>query len=133
MDTLSDVLRAVRLTGAVYFTIDGSAPWVAETPPGAAIAPYIVTGVEHVIDYHVVTGGSCWGGLLDQPPVRLDAGDVIVFPQGDAHVITSTPGMRGRPDPRQHRAASRGPLPVCLSLQGGGEERTQVICGFLGC
>jgi hypothetical protein len=40
MDMLSDVLRAVRLTGAVYFTIDGSAPWVAETSPGAVIAPH---------------------------------------------------------------------------------------------
>src|SRR3954453_18458735 len=98
MDTLSDVLRAVRLTGAVYFSIDASAPWVAETPPGDTIAPFIVAGVEHVIDYHLVTTGSCWGGLIDQPPLRLCAGDVIVFPQGDPHVMSSTPGMRGTPD-----------------------------------
>ncbi len=58
MDTLSEVLRAVRLTGAVYFTIDGTAPWVAETPPGEVIAPHIAGGVEHVINYHVVTSGS---------------------------------------------------------------------------
>ena len=34
MDTLSDVLRAVRLTGAIFFDIKASEPWVAETPPG---------------------------------------------------------------------------------------------------
>src|SRR2546430_985206 len=35
-DTLSDVLRAVRLTGAVFFTIDAVPPWVAEAPPARA-------------------------------------------------------------------------------------------------
>jgi AraC-like DNA-binding protein len=123
----------VRLTGAVYFTIDGTAPWVAETPPGAAIAPYIVSGVEHVIDYHLVVAGSCWGGVVGDAAVRLEAGDVIVFPQGDQHVMSSAPGMRGHADPRQHRAASRSPVPIELSLKGGGDERARVICGFLGC
>lgn len=47
VDTLSEVLRAVRLTGAVYFSIDGSTPWVVETPPGIVIAPHIGSGVEH--------------------------------------------------------------------------------------
>jgi AraC-like DNA-binding protein len=96
-DLLSDVLRVVRLTGAVFFAIDGSAPWVAETPPSRTIAPHIMPGVEHVIEYHAVTSGSCWGGVLGEPPVRLEAGDVIVFPQGDAHVVSSAPGMRGGP------------------------------------
>ena len=31
MDALSDVLRAVRLTGAIFFDIQASEPWVAET------------------------------------------------------------------------------------------------------
>ncbi|MEJ1961178.1 MAG: cupin domain-containing protein [Gammaproteobacteria bacterium] len=34
MDALSDVLRAVRLSGAVYFDIRAAEPWVAETPAG---------------------------------------------------------------------------------------------------
>src|SRR4051812_1021903 len=83
-DTLSDVLRAVRLTGAIYFSIDASAPWVAETPPSREIGPYLMPGVEHVIEYHVITSGSAWGGVLGEAPVRLETGDVIVFPQGDA-------------------------------------------------
>ncbi|HEY3664362.1 MAG TPA: cupin domain-containing protein, partial [Polyangiaceae bacterium] len=66
-DTLSDVLRAVRLTGAVFFAIDASGPWVAETPAGCVIGPHIMPGVEHVIEYHVVTAGSCYGGLPDEP------------------------------------------------------------------
>ena len=34
-DTLSDVLRAIRLTGAVFFAIDASSPWLTEAPPAA--------------------------------------------------------------------------------------------------
>jgi hypothetical protein len=57
-DTLSAVLRAVRLTGAVFFTIDASAPWATETPAAAEIANRIVPGADQVIDYHVVTAGT---------------------------------------------------------------------------
>ncbi|MDX2051791.1 MAG: AraC family transcriptional regulator [Polyangiaceae bacterium] len=133
MDTLSEVLRAVRLTGAVFFSIDASAPWAADAPEGQAVVPHIMPGAEHVIEYHVVTRGSCWGGLLDQPPVLLEAGDVIVFPQGDAHVLSSEPGMREAPDFDLFRNLRTSRLPVEVSLGGGSEERTQIICGFFGC
>lgn len=133
MDTLSDVLRAIRLTGAVFFAVDASAPWVAETPEASVIGPHIMPGVEHVIDYHVVSSGSCWAGLLDEPAIRLGAGDVVVFPQGDPHVLSSAPGMRGEVSIEPHRAAAQAQLPLSLSIHGGGHERAQVICGFLGC
>jgi AraC-like DNA-binding protein len=132
-DTLSDVLRAVRLTGAVFFSVDACAPWVAESPKASTLAPFIMPGVEHVIEYHVVTGGACWGGLIDEPAIRLEAGDVIVFPQGDAHVMSSAPGMRGEPDVDAHLTASQKRLPIAMSFGGGGRERAEVICGFLGC
>lgn len=133
MDTLSEVLRAVRLTGAVYFSIDGSAPWVVETPPGSVIAPHIGSGVEHVINYHVVTEGHCWLGLVGQPPFRVEAGDVIVFPQGDPHVFSSQPGLRGHPDAEIYRAANQQTVPLCVSLSGGGPGGARIVCGFLGC
>ena len=132
-DTLSDVLRAVRLTGAIFFAIDASEPWVTEAPAAAAIGPHIMPGVEHVIEYHVVTAGSCWGGLPGEPALRLHTGDVIVFPQGDPHVISSAPGMRAELDITPHQRASRSPLPIAISIDGGGSERARIICGFLGC
>ncbi len=133
MDALSEVLRTVRLTGAVYFSIDGSAPWVAETLPGNLIAPHVGSGVEHVINYHVVVSGACWAGPVGAAPFRLETGDVIVFPQGDPHVLSSHPGMRGRPEIDLYRAANRQRVPLCVSLQGGGPERAKIVCGFLGC
>lgn len=132
-DTLSEVLRAVRLTGAVFFSVDASAPWVAEAPPARELGPYIFPGVEHVIEYHVVTSGSCWGGVVDEPPLRLEAGDVIVFPRGDSHVMSSAPGMRSLPDHDNVRRAPSQQLPIAMRMDGGGPERTELICGFLGC
>jgi AraC-like DNA-binding protein len=132
-DTLSEVLRAVRLTGAVFFAIDASAPWVAETPAGSELRPHLMPGVEHVIDYHVVTAGACWGGLIGAEPIRLETGDVIAFPQGDAHVMSSAPGMRGAPAHEALRQVPTSRLPLLIEKDGGGAERARLICGFLGC
>lgn len=131
-DTLSDVLRAVRLRGAVFFAVDATAPWVAEAPAACQIAPRIMAGADHVIEYHVVTSGSCWGGIVGEAAIHLEAGDVIAFPQGDPHVISSAPGMRGAPRVDLYEA-SETELPIAISRNGGSNERAQLICGFLGC
>jgi AraC-like DNA-binding protein len=132
-DTLSEVLRAVRLSGAVFFAIDASEPWVVETPQGRVIGPHLVPGAEHIINYHVISKGRCWGGILDEPPIELVAGDVIAFPHGDPHVLSSAPNMRNAPNLDIYRSARQQPLPIAISVLGGGDDQAQVICGFLGC
>ena len=116
MDALSDVLRAVRLTGAVFFDVHASEPWVAETPQGESIVGAIFPGADHLIPYHVITGGACFGGLIGQPAIHLSAGDVIVFPHGDAHAMSSAPGMRDAPDPWKFRRPGDGQLPFSISM-----------------
>jgi AraC-like DNA-binding protein len=93
-DTLSELLRAVRLRGAIFYYVDGIAPWVAEAPRARDIVAAILPGAEHMIEYHVVTHGSCFAAIAGEPSVALQAGDIVMFPQGDAHVISSAPGMR---------------------------------------
>src|SRR4029077_13758716 len=96
-DVLSDVLRAVRLTGAVYFDFELSSPWVAEAPPSREIAGTVMPGAQRVIEYHLLARGTCWGHVVGEEPMLLGEGDLIVFPQGDAHVLSSAPGMRAAP------------------------------------
>lgn len=131
MDVLSDVLRAVRLTGAVYFDFELSSPWVAEAPASHEIAALVMPAAQRVIEFHVIARGSCWGHAVGQEPIRLNEGDLIVFPQGDAHVLASAPGMRRTPDmsiyPRQPT-----PLPLVYEVGGGGPDRARLVCGFLG-
>jgi AraC-like DNA-binding protein len=130
-DVLSDVLRAVRLSGAVYFDFELSAPWVAEAPPSREIAGTVMPGSQRVIEYHVIARGACWGHAVDAEPIRLREGDLIVFPQGHAHVLSSAPGMRAEPDMAMFARTST-PLPLVYEVGGGG-ERSRIVCGFLGC
>jgi AraC-like DNA-binding protein len=130
-DVLSDVLRAVRLSGAVYFDFELSSPWVLEAPPSNAIAATVMPGSQHVIEYHLIARGSCWGNAIGQPPMPLQEGDFIVFPQGDPHVLASAPGMRAAPDLSVFARSS--PLPKVYEYGGGGPERARIVCAFLGC
>jgi AraC-like DNA-binding protein len=131
-DVLSDVLRAIRLTGAVYFDFELSSPWVAEAPPSREIAGTVMPGAQRVIEYHLLARGTCWGHVVGEEPMLLREGDLIVFPQGDAHVLSSAPGMRAAPDMSAFARPST-PLPIMYELGGGGPERARVVCGFLGC
>ncbi|HEU4375707.1 MAG TPA: AraC family transcriptional regulator [Telluria sp.] len=141
-DTLSDVLRGVRLRGAVFFHVSGSSDWAVEAPPGNEIAPLLMRGVEHVIEYHAVTEGSCWAGIPGSPAVRLHAGDVVMFPHGDSHVVSSAPGMRGTPDLGWFPGAQVEQFPLRLTYNGqqlvrpappGYRPDATIVCGFLGC
>src|SRR5262249_17533616 len=136
-DTLSDVLRTVRLTGALFFVMDVSSPWEAEVPDGATLASSTLPGAQHVISYHVVTAGACWGGLADEAPGRLEAGDVLVLPRGDAYFISMSPAMPRRTDLSAEltflREMAAGRLPFVVRDGGGGREGLNLVCGFLGC
>ena len=133
MDALSDVLRAVRLTGAIFFDVHASEPWVAETPPGRSIVGRMFPGAEHLVSYHVMTHGSCWATVHGGTPIRLSAGDIVVFPQGDGHAMSSTPGMRKAPDVAMYRPPTEGQLPFTISVGDSTEESARFVCGFLGC
>jgi AraC-like DNA-binding protein len=133
MDALSDVLRAVRLTGAIFFDIQASDPWVAETPSGEAIVEAMFPGSEHLVCYHVITQGSCWACVPGESPIQLSAGDIIVLPHGDTHVLSSTPGLRRTPDMTMYRMPSDGKLPVNISMGDPNGAAVHFVCGFLGC
>lgn len=131
-DVLSDVLRSVRLTGAVYFDFELSSPWVAEAPASRELAALVMPGAQRVIEYHLVARGACWGHIVDEPPIRLNEGDLIIFPQGDPHVLASEPGMRATPDMSVFLRPTT-PLPLVYERGGGGPDRTRLVCCFLGC
>ena len=125
-DPLSDVLRAVRLDGAFFYAVQASEPWSVEAVAAKELTPRVLPGAEHLISYHILTTGQCWGGLSGAAAVKLAPGDVIVFPHGDAHVMSSDPKLRSAP-------ATPGRFPETVTLGEGGEIATTLVCGFLGC
>jgi AraC-like DNA-binding protein len=134
VDVLSDLLRAVRLRGAIYFDFELSDPWVAAAPESRELAPLLMPGAQHVIEYHVLSEGRCWAALHGGAPVQMQPGDVVAFPHGSSHVLSSTPGQRGKPQMELFtRAYTAGRLPYVVSGEGPGRTDARVVCGFLGC
>jgi AraC-like DNA-binding protein len=136
-DVLSEVLSAVRLNGSVFFDVTASPPWVAEAPPSAKIANIVMPGAQHAIEYHVVTRGSCWISIVDGAPfepVRLNEGDIVVIPHGEAHALSSKPGMRAEPILDIHRRpADERILPFAVKTGSSGPIDAHLICGFFSC
>jgi len=136
MDVLSDVLLAVRLTGAIFFDVEARSPFAAETPAVEAIARRVMVGAGHVISFHIVTEGACWAEAIGLPdrPVHLRAGEIVVYPMGDPNVLASAPGMRGTPDETLYYHPTDRLLPFPLKVNdNAGADTCRFVCGFLGC
>lgn len=132
MDPLSDLLRVVRLDGAHFYTVEAAAPWCSETVPAGELSPRVLPSAEHLISYHILTDGHCFGGLVGETAVELVAGDVIVFPHGDAHVMSSErDGAAGRT--ARTSASVRYPFTVFYGERDSPVAGASIICGFLGC
>jgi len=132
-DPLSDVLKTVRLTGAVFFEIAAQGPWAVASPPRDLILPQILPGADHLIAYHVVTAGRCFATAAGGQPMPLEAGEVVVFTQGQPHTMSSQPGMRAdppTPDVLEIAAAGRKPFEI---IYGGGPASAKLVCGYFAC
>jgi AraC-like DNA-binding protein len=133
-DPLSDVLKTVRLTGATFFDVVARGPWAAEQPSPKTVLPKLLPGAGHLISYHVVTEGRCFGSIIGGEPVPVEAGEVIVFTRGDAHVMASDPGMRAElPNPASMYEAGAALQPFFATMGEEGPVTTKLVCGFLAC
>jgi AraC-like DNA-binding protein len=137
VDVLSDVLRTVKLTGAVFFPLETSSPWVDDVPAATVFGPIVLPGAQQVVSYHIVTHGECWATVLDGPTVHLETGDILVVPHGDPYVMSSAPGMHSEAPADEvlsfFRLMAGGAAPSVVREGGGGPERAGLVCGFLGC
>ncbi|MEW5757723.1 MAG: AraC family transcriptional regulator [Pseudomonadota bacterium] len=143
-DPLSDLLRSIRVRGAVFYYVICRGQWSAEAPAAEEIAEAVLPGCEHVMEYHMIAKGSGWAAVSGRPPVKLATGDIVMFPQGDRHVISSAPGIEPIRQTADWVFARRNdPKPLPISYHHGVVEagvRLPVddadmvaVCGFLGC
>ncbi|HMI57694.1 MAG TPA: AraC family transcriptional regulator [Gemmatimonadaceae bacterium] len=130
MDPLSDVLRAVKLNGAYFYLVEAAAPWSVSANAARELVPRILPDAEHLISYHILLSGSCWAGVAGEPQVLMKPGDVVVFPQGDAHLMSSARGLASG-EGRVGTSPERYPETVYLGPEV--TRDTSFVCGFLGC
>jgi AraC-like DNA-binding protein len=132
-DALSNVLKTVRLTGAVFYEIAAQEPWAVASPRREMMLPKILPGADHLIAYHVVTQGHCVATPDGGDPIALKAGEVVVFTQGQPHVMSSRPGIRANPPSADLvDIAAAGRTPYCINL-GEGPLSAKLVCGYLAC
>ncbi len=130
MDPLSDVLRAVRLTGAHFYMVEATHPWSVLTVEATKLVPRVHPAAEHLVSYHILTSGECWGGVAGDEQTLMQPGDAIVFPQGDANLLSSAPSrivdaMTVDATPRRY--------PNTVMVGAGSGSKATFVCGFLGC
>ena len=131
MDVISEVLRAVRLDSALFFNAEFSAPWCLSEPRSKAVAHQFSKMGGHLILYHFLIEGRAFARLADGQQEELEAGDVVIFPQGDDHYL----GYGTPEKPVDAVAAFSQNLKDGLKLVrfGGGGEVSRMICGYMLC
>ena len=124
----------MRLTGAAFFEIAAEAPWSVASPPRERILPHILPGADHLIAYHAVTAGRCVATIAGGAPVSLETGEVVVFTNGDPHIMSSSPGMHADPtSPDVVDIAAAGQMPFLISFGKADAVSTRLVCGYLAC
>ena len=131
MDVLSDVLKVVKLDGALFFHGEFSAPWCFRSSESAAIAACLSLHAGHLIIFHFLTEGRAYAKLEDGTREELTAGDIVVFPHGDAHFLGN--GPPAKPVDSFKTFGPNLTEGVKVARFGGGGELTRFVCGFLAC
>ena len=82
--------------------------------------------------FHLITEGECYVELEANRPVGLIAGDAVIFPKGDAHRMTSQPGLAPA-------SGARSDWQVLKRVVHGNwftgvvGRTTRLVCGYLAC
>lgn len=117
MDVLTDILQSLHLNGGIYFRCELSAPWgmdIGQTP---------------VAEFHVITRGTCWVNVTGEAaPVCLNAGDLVLFPHGHAHLLLdalATKAISPAEMIGNQTIENYGPV-----IYGSGENPVNILCGY---
>ncbi len=129
MDVLSEVLKAIKLDAAFFYNAEFTAPWSFREPPSSVVSSHFASG-GHVIIYHLLTEGRCVASLEGGKPIGIGAGEIVIFPHGDAHILGNGPTKTVDLEPKLHEILAQG---LKLTRAGGGGEMTRIVCGYMSC
>jgi AraC-like DNA-binding protein len=137
MDVLSDTLRVVRLAGALFFTARFLAPWSFQSPSGEGYARLLNSHADYITIFHMIVSGRCWVSLDGQSAFPVVAGDVVIFPHADRHIMCSHPHALPAADVTLQvlnyieSVPPREGIPqVNYGMEG---EAVRLVCGYLQC
>jgi AraC family transcriptional regulator, alkane utilization regulator len=114
-DGLSELLLRLTVSSTVYCFFMSS-PWGFKVPARAVPA------------FHILTAGGGWLEVEGRPePIRLSAGDLVILPRGEGHLVRDSPRTSSLPSLERILTATP-PVNGQLSFGGSG-DRSELICG----
>ena len=131
MDALSEALNSVRMTGAIFYHAVCTSPWGFAIPPLRDYAHLLAPKTERLVSYHLMTEGDAVARFGNGRDVPITAGDVLIVPHGDPHVVSNGRAPKIVDTDGTLDRFLAGDLSV-LRIGGGGEA-TRFVCGFFGC
>jgi len=118
MDVLTDICTSLRLRAELYFHAALCAPYTLCLPHD-----------ERLIRFHCVLKGACYITVPGEKPARLEAGDLVLVPEGRTQVLSSSTDVSNPValgDLLETYAIVDGMLSV-----GNNEADTRLLCGYL--
>lgn len=134
MDALSELLRAVKLSGALFFNAQCVAPWCVRSPPSTLLSPHVAAASSHIIEFHLIAEGRGYVRVGEET-TPLTAGDIVMLPHGDRHFMGNGLGgitFDGEAELQSLVALLRSRIKLTQIGSGSGEQ-TRLICGYLTC
>lgn len=127
-DLLSQMLRAVRLTGSVFLNARFSTPFGVISPKKYdEHTP--MAHLRHVSIFHLIAAGTCTIEIATGERREISAGDVLLVPFADAHRFWDGTGAAMAFGPDLMRP---GPVKGLWRIDhGGGGPVTRMVCGFI--
>jgi AraC-like DNA-binding protein len=130
-DALSEVLRGLRLTGAIFLRAELTEPWGFRAPPTAEASALLAPGTERLVPFHLVIDGAATVRVEGCEPVHLEPGEIVVLPHGHAHVLENGAAAELVDSSTLLPEILKGA--VLSERGGGGGPVTRFICGYVGC
>jgi AraC-like DNA-binding protein len=108
-----------------------TAPWCMFSQITQEDCGSLLYGAEHIVLYHYVVEGRLTAQIPSELPVKIGAGEVVIFPHNHGHLIGSHLDLPPVSSRQVVRVSPESGLFVISHGRGG--ERTRIVCGFLGC
>lgn len=130
-DALSDVLRALRLRGAVFVEAEFGEPWCVLSQVGPEDCAEFSPLPREVIAYHYLCEGSMSLRVEgESEPIALQPGDLVILPRNHRHRLGSD--LASPPLPVEMLDHHQGHHGVLRLVHPGQARGARFFCGYLG-
>jgi AraC-like DNA-binding protein len=131
VDILSDVLKLVRLEGAVYQSAEFAAPYCVPTSHGHSVPRKRLGAAEHLVFFQYVVSGNFRIAIPHNEIIEAHAGDFVLFPHLGTQLMRED--VRQPPVDPASLMVAFGVTPIFGSSPPDHQHAVaRVICGYLG-